>query len=105
MARTLRPAEVMSASLIGRVGQALSGYPPAPVRCRSRARASLRTRHQGPSIMGPGQLVGRAASHAIPTIYFHRTFGLAGGLITYGATFTDERTAGRRGKAGRAFEA
>src|SRR5215467_8067333 len=42
----------MSASLIGRLGQALSGYPPAPVRCRSRARASLRTRHQGPSIMG-----------------------------------------------------
>src|SRR5437867_1899893 len=35
-----------------RLGQALSGYPPAPVRCRSRARASLRTRHQGPSIMG-----------------------------------------------------
>ena len=46
--------------------------------------------------MGPGQLVGRAAWHAIPTIYFHRTFGLAGGLITYGATFTDElRTAGQ----------
>jgi hypothetical protein len=41
-----------SASLIGRLGQALSGYPPTPVRCRSRARASLRTRHQGPSIMG-----------------------------------------------------
>jgi putative ABC transport system substrate-binding protein len=44
----------------------------------------------------PDQLVGRAAQHAIPTIYFHRSFGLAGGLITYGATFTDElRTAGR----------
>ena len=42
----------MSASLIGRLGQALSGYPATPVRCRSRARASLRTRHQGPSIMG-----------------------------------------------------
>jgi hypothetical protein len=42
----------LSASLIGHLGQALSGYPPAPVRCRSRARASLRTRHQGPSIMG-----------------------------------------------------
>jgi hypothetical protein len=42
----------MSASLIGRLGQALSGYPLAPVRCRSRARASLRIRHQGPSIMG-----------------------------------------------------
>jgi len=44
----------------------------------------------------PGRLVGLAARHAIPTIYFHRSFALAGGLITYGATFTDElRTAGR----------
>src|SRR5262249_49316347 len=42
----------MSASLIGRLGQALSGYPPVQCRCRSRARASLRSRHQGPSIMG-----------------------------------------------------
>ena len=33
---------------------------------------------------------------SVTTIYFHRSFGLAGGLITYGATFTDElRTAGR----------
>jgi putative ABC transport system substrate-binding protein len=37
----------------------------------------------------PDQLVGLAARHAIPTIYFHRLFVLAGGLITYGATFTD----------------
>src|SRR5512143_3145806 len=39
----------MSASLIGRCGSSafrLSN------RCRSRARASLRNRHQGPSIMG-----------------------------------------------------
>jgi len=42
----------MSASLIGRLGQALSGYLPLQCRCRSRARASLRTRHQGSSIMG-----------------------------------------------------
>jgi len=47
-----RKARSMSASLIGRLGQALSGYPPVQCRCRSRARASLRTRHQGPSIMG-----------------------------------------------------
>ena len=33
-------------------GQALSGYPPLQCRCHSRARASLRNRHQGPSIMG-----------------------------------------------------
>src|SRR5258706_8950672 len=31
-------------------GQALSDYPPSQCRCRSRARASLRNRHQGPSI-------------------------------------------------------
>jgi putative ABC transport system substrate-binding protein len=44
----------------------------------------------------PDQLVGLAARHAIPAIYFHRSFGLAGGLITYGSTFTDElRMAGR----------
>jgi putative ABC transport system substrate-binding protein len=36
------------------------------------------------------QLVGLAARYAIPTIYFHRGFGLVGGLITYGSTFTDE---------------
>src|SRR5262249_8419958 len=50
--RTSRDVRSMSASLIGRLGQALSGYPPTPVRCRSRARASLRTWHKGPSIMG-----------------------------------------------------
>ena len=41
-----------AASLIGRQGQALSGHPPLRCQCRSRALASLRTRHQGPSIMG-----------------------------------------------------
>jgi putative ABC transport system substrate-binding protein len=42
------------------------------------------------------QFVGLAAYYAIPTIYFHRGFALAGGLITYGPTFTDElRMAGR----------
>src|SRR5262249_11272038 len=41
----------MSASLIGR-SRSLSDYPPARCRCRSWARASLRTRHKGPSIMG-----------------------------------------------------
>ncbi len=42
----------MVASLIGRWSQALSDYPPLQCRCRSRARASLRNRHQGPSTMG-----------------------------------------------------
>jgi hypothetical protein len=47
-----RDTTLMSASLIGRCGQALSDYPPLQCRCRSRARASLRNRPQGPSIMG-----------------------------------------------------
>jgi putative ABC transport system substrate-binding protein len=42
------------------------------------------------------QLVSLAARYAIPAIYFHRRFAVAGGLITYGATFIEEfRTAGR----------
>ena len=53
-------APSMSASLIGRLGQALSGYPPVQCRCRSRARASLRTRHQGPSIIGVEDEVGQS---------------------------------------------
>ena len=39
-------------SLIGRLGSSAFAYPPLQCRCRSRARASLRNRHQGPSIMG-----------------------------------------------------
>ena len=51
--QTLGDTSSMSAFLIGRSGQALSDYPPPlQCRCRSRARASLRNRHQGPSIMG-----------------------------------------------------
>jgi putative tryptophan/tyrosine transport system substrate-binding protein len=42
------------------------------------------------------QLAGLAARYAIPTIHFHRSFPAAGGLISYGATITEEnRTAGR----------
>ena len=41
-----------AASLIGRWGQALSGHPRLQCQCRSRARASLRNRHQGRSSMG-----------------------------------------------------
>src|ERR1700689_2775359 len=42
----------MSASLIGGLGSSTSDYPPLQCRCHSRARASLRNRHQGPSTMG-----------------------------------------------------
>src|SRR5215469_6337307 len=44
--RTSRAFSCLSASLIGRLGQALSDYPPLQCRCRPRARASLRTRHK-----------------------------------------------------------
>ena len=51
-----RPAEAMSApmsaSLIGRLGSSAFRLSPPQCQCRSRARASLRNRHQGPSIMG-----------------------------------------------------
>src|SRR6516162_9234177 len=43
---TLQSDQRMSASLIGRRGQALSDYPPLQCRCRSQARASLRNRHR-----------------------------------------------------------
>src|SRR4029078_9627635 len=42
----------MSASLIGRLGSSVFRHPPLRCRCHTRARASLRNRHQGPSIMG-----------------------------------------------------
>src|SRR5215467_9695951 len=66
--RTKRQLAAMSASLIGRLGQALSGYPPLQCRCRSRARASLRTRHQGPSIMGIRRRGGTIFWAALPSV-------------------------------------
>jgi putative tryptophan/tyrosine transport system substrate-binding protein len=36
------------------------------------------------------QIAALAARHAIPAIYFHRVFAMAGGLISYGATITAE---------------
>src|SRR5215472_4031879 len=44
-----KKAQRQTPSYVG--GQALSDYPPLQCRCRSRARASLRNRHQGPSTM------------------------------------------------------
>src|SRR5260370_35837219 len=42
------------------------------------------------------QLAALASRYAIPTIHFHRAFAAAGGLISYGATITEEtRMAGR----------
>jgi putative tryptophan/tyrosine transport system substrate-binding protein len=42
------------------------------------------------------QLAGLAARYALPAVYFHRGFAAAGGLISYGATVTEEnRIAGQ----------
>src|SRR5882757_3819496 len=41
-----RQAATLSASLIGHLVSSTSDYPPLQCRCRSRARASLRNRHQ-----------------------------------------------------------
>jgi hypothetical protein len=79
----------MSASLIGRLGQALSGYPPLQCRCRSRARASLRTRHQGPSIMGfedeVEQSFGRPCRQCNGRS--KRTYDLASSIVPRGTSF------------------
>src|SRR5262245_22299001 len=79
----------MSASLIGRLGQALSGYPATPVRCRSRARASLRTRHQGPSIMGfedeVEQSLGRPCRQCNGRL--KRTYELTSSIVPRGTSF------------------
>jgi putative ABC transport system substrate-binding protein len=37
----------------------------------------------------PDQLIGLAARHALPAIYFLRQFAVAGGLISYGASISD----------------
>jgi ABC-type uncharacterized transport system substrate-binding protein len=42
------------------------------------------------------QLAGLAARYGLPAVYFHRGFAAAGGLISYGATVTEEnRIAGQ----------
>ena len=52
---------------MGHLGQALSDHPPPlQCRCHSRARASLRNRHQGPSIMGSWEPGGTIYSAALP---------------------------------------
>src|SRR5262249_42590894 len=56
--------------------------------------ATLVHSNTGALVVGPdpffaarrGRLVGLAARHAVPTIYFAREFAALGGLITYGTT-------------------
>ena len=78
-----------AASLIGRLGQALSGYPPLQCRCRSRALASLRTRHQGPSIMGfedeVEQSFGRPCRQC--DCRFKRLYDLTSSIVPRGTSF------------------
>ena len=78
-----------AASLIGRQGQALSGHPPLRRQCRSRALASLRTRHQGPSIMGfedeVEQSFGRPCRQC--DCRFKRTYELTSSVVPRGTSF------------------
>src|SRR4030095_9889635 len=67
----------------------LSDYPPAQCRCRSRARASLRNRHQGPSIMGfedeAEQSLGRPCR--LTDSRSKRTCELASTIVPQGTSF------------------
>lgn len=79
----------MSASLIGRQGQALSDYPPLECRCRSRARASLRTRHQGPFLHGIRRRGGTIFWAASPSLGrgSKRTNDLTSSIVPRGTSF------------------
>src|SRR5260221_7994089 len=85
----LHSSQATATSLIGRLGQALSGYPPLQRQCRSRARASLRTRHQGPSIMGfedeVEQSFGRPCRQC--DCRFKRTYELTSSIVPRGTSF------------------
>ena len=67
----------------------LSDYPPLQCRCRSRARASLRNRHQGPSIMGfedeAEQSVGRPYRQSDSR--FKRHYELTSSIVPRGTSF------------------
>ena len=67
----------------------LSDYPPLQCRCRSRARASLRNRHQGPSIMGleneAEQSIGRPCRQTNGRS--KRTNELTSSIVPRGASF------------------
>src|SRR5262249_30182248 len=80
----------MSASLIGRLGSStFRAIHQLQHRCRSRARASLRTRHQGPSIMGfedeVEQSYGRPCRHCNGR--FKPTYELTSSIVPRGTSF------------------
>src|SRR5262245_31573268 len=79
----------MSASLIGRSGSNTFRLSTTPVSMSSRARASLRTRHQGPSIMGfedeVEQSLGRPCGQCDSR--FKRTYELTSSIVPRGASF------------------
>src|SRR6266566_1499061 len=78
-----------AASLIGRQGQALSGHPPLRCQYRSRALASLRTRHQGPSIMGFEDEVEQSFRRHCRWLIGRskRTYELTSSIVPRGASF------------------
>src|SRR3974377_371440 len=65
-------------------------FPLLQCRCRSRARASLRTRHQGPSIMGfedeVEQSFGRPCRR-LTNGRFKRTYELTSSIVPQGTSF------------------
>src|SRR2546428_13075339 len=70
-------------------GQALSDYPPLQCRCRSRARASLRNRHQGPFHHGirdeVEQSFGRPCRQC--DCRFKRSYELTSSIVPRGTSF------------------
>jgi putative ABC transport system substrate-binding protein len=50
------------------------------------------------------QIIGLAAKHRIPAMYFSREFAAAGGLLSYGASFVEATRQGgfMRGRSSRA---
>jgi hypothetical protein len=82
-------ALAMSASLIGRLGQALSDCPLLRCRCHLRARASLRNRHKGPSIMGFEDEVERSKGRPcrLTDSRSKRTYELTSSIVPQGTSF------------------
>ena len=88
---TSHPPSPMSASLIGRSGSSASrlSIHQCGGRCRSRARASLRNRHWGPSIMGyeeeAEQSLGRPCRQCDGRS--KRTYELTSSIVPRGTSF------------------
>src|SRR5262249_591541 len=81
-----------SASLIGRLGQALSGYQPLQFRCHSRAHASLQIRHRGPCM-------GLFESSRVTHFFHRRVRSRQASSLTASSTMQDDHQRGPRFRA------